>query len=143
MSFNLSPQIIWTALMVIFVILEIISLGLTSIWFALGALAALVTAFFIDSLLLQIIVFVLASVLSLVFTKPLVKRHLHVGEEKTNIDGYIGATGIVTKAITTHETGQIKVNGQIWTAYSEEELPEGTTVEVESVSGVRLKVKKG
>ncbi|OPL09709.1 MAG: hypothetical protein AVO33_06100 [delta proteobacterium ML8_F1] len=140
---HLSPQIIWTVLMVFFVIAEIISLGLTSIWFAFGALAALVSAYFTDVLMVQVIVFVLASVLSLFFTKPLVKRHLHVGEEKTNIDGFIGLTGVVTKAITTHETGQIKVNGQIWTAYSEEEIPPGATVTVESVSGVRLKVKKG
>ncbi|MBN2259106.1 MAG: NfeD family protein [Clostridiales bacterium] len=137
-----SPQIIWVVLMIIFVVVEAISLGLTSIWFAFGALIALISSYFIDSFIIQVTIFVISSIAALYFTKPLVKKYLKVGRERTNVDSLIGENGVVVKEIKKYETGQVKVKGQIWTAYSEDEIEVGTDVTVEEVKGVRLKVRK-
>ncbi len=138
----LSPMIIWVILIVVFVVTEVISLGLTSIWFAFGALLALIVSFFIESLMVQITVFVLSSVILLYFTKPIVKNYLKVGREKTNVESMIGMKGVVTKEISKHSTGQAKVNGQIWTAVSGEMIGIGEDIVVIEVQGVKIIVKK-
>jgi membrane protein implicated in regulation of membrane protease activity len=138
----LSPIVLWVILIIVFVVAEVLSLGLTSIWFAFGALFALIVSFFINSLMVQITVFVLSSVILLYFTKPIVKKYLKVGRTKTNVDSLIGMKGVVTEPITKHKTGQVKVNGQIWTAFSEELLEAGEEVIVIEVQGVKIKVKK-
>ena len=133
---------IWVVLIVVFIVLEAMTLGLTSIWFAFGALFALVASLIFDSLLIQITVFLISSIVLLYFTKPIAKKYLKAGQEKTNVDSLIGAKGVVTKEIEKHIYGLVKVNGQIWTAYSDEDLYIDDEITVEEIKGVKMKVKK-
>ena len=142
MNLFFTPMIFWVVMIVVFVVVEVLSLGLTSIWFAFGALLALLASFFTDSILVQITIFVLTSIILLYFTKPIAQKYLKVGREKTNVDSIVGRKGVVTKEITKHSTGQVKVSGQIWTAISEEMIEEGQDVIVMEVQGVKLIVKK-
>lgn len=142
MNLILSPMAIWVALIVVFVVVEAATLGLTSIWFAFGALFALIVSFFSTSLLIQVTAFILSSVILLYFTKPIAKKYLKVGRERTNVDSLIGMRGVVTKPIGKHETGQVKVNGQIWTAYGDQPVEVGKEVVVEEVHGVKIKIKE-
>ncbi len=138
----ISPTIIWAVLILVFVIVEGISLGLTSIWFAFGALVALISTFFVSSLLIQTTLFLVTSVVLLYFTKPIAKKYLKAGNEKTNVDSLIGLKGIVVDEITRHSDGQVKVKGQIWTAFSDEDIEIDVDIIVEEVRGVKMRVKK-
>ena len=146
MSFlsSLSPSVIWIALIILFSIIEALTMGLTTIWFAGAALLALLAALVGLSIPVQIGVFLLASVLLIYFTKPLAKDYLHIGSEKTNVEAVIGQSGPVTKGIERYATGQVKINGQIWSALSEdgEPIEAGAKVQVLAVEGVKLIVKR-
>jgi membrane protein implicated in regulation of membrane protease activity len=146
MSFlsGLSPLIVWIALIIIFAVLEALTMGLTTIWFAGAALIALLAAMIGLSVPVQIGVFLISSALLIYFTKPLAKDFLHIGSEKTNVEAVIGLDGPVTKGIERYATGQVKINGQIWSALSEdgEPIEVGVKVQVVAVEGVKLIVKK-
>ena len=135
----------WLIVAVILAVLEGASLNLTTIWFALGALAAWMVTFFNFSWGLQIGVFVIVSGLLLFFTKPLVKKYLKVGSVKTNAEELIGNDAIVIEEIDNiNEKGKVKVKGQIWTArsYNDELIEIDSIVEVLRIEGVKLIVKK-
>ena len=89
-------------------------------------------------------VFLISSALLIYFTKPLAKDFLHIGSEKTNVEAVIGLDGPVIKGIERYATGQVKINGQIWSALSEdgEPIEVGVKVQVVAVEGVKLIVKK-
>lgn len=146
MSFlaGLSPLVVWIALIIIFAVLEALTMGLTTIWFAGAALIALLAAMVGFSVPVQIGVFLISSALLIYFTKPLAKNFLHIGSEKTNVEAVIGLDGPVLKGIERYATGQVKINGQIWTALSEdgEPIEVGAKVLVVAVEGVKLIVKR-
>lgn len=146
MSFlaGLSPLVVWIALIIIFAVLEALTMGLTTIWFAGAALIALLAAMIGLSVPVQIGVFLISSALLIYFTKPLAKDFLHIGSEKTNVEAVIGLDGPVIKGIERYATGQVKINGQIWSALSEdgEPIEVGVKVQVVAVEGVKLIVKK-
>lgn len=133
---------IWIGLAVVLAVLEISTTQLVSIWFVVGALAAAVTTVFTDSLLIQVIVFVLISAICLVVTRPFVKKVLKTKQINTNADSLIGKTGIITIEVdNTLAQGQISVNGQIWSARCEDDssvLKVGQKAKVKSISGVKL-----
>ncbi|GAU76179.1 NfeD family protein [Fusibacter sp. 3D3] len=136
--------IMWAVLIVVFTLIEAGTLGLTSIWFAVGSLAALITSAMGFNIVIQFVVFVIVAVVLLIYTRPIAKKVLKIGQNKTNIDAIIGETGYVTKAIKMKETGLVKVNGQMWTAKcpEHEEIDENEEVEVLAIEGVKLIVKK-
>ncbi|MBN2897774.1 MAG: NfeD family protein [Clostridia bacterium] len=140
---TLGMPMLWAALIVGFAVIEGMTLGLTSIWFAIGSIFALIAAMLKLPFLAQVIVFLLSSVVMLIYTKPIVQKQLKVGATKTNVEELIGMKGFVVKRISEHEPGQVKVKGQIWTAISED----GREIEVEQeiivilVEGVKLIVK--
>lgn len=137
--------IIWLAIAVVMIIMEIVSLGLTTIWFAGGALIAALVAFLGGKLMLQIMVFSVVSLVLLIFTRPIAQKHLMKNTEKTNVESLIGKIGIVTADIRNLELeGVVKLNGLEWSARSEDEtdIPKGSKVEVKAVSGVKLIVVK-
>ena len=136
--------IMWAILIVAFTLIEAASLGLTSIWFAVGALAALITSAMGFNIVIQIVVFIIVAAVLLIYTRPIAKKVLKIGQNKTNIDAIIGQTGYVTKAIKVKETGLVKINGQMWTAKcpEHEEIDTDEEVEVLAVEGVKLIVKK-
>lgn len=136
--------IIWAAAIVVFGILEAVTAQLVSIWFVFGAIAALIASFFNVPFAVQVVIFVAVTVLALVITRPLVKKFINPKKVKTNADKVVGQTGIVVQDINNVEaTGQVKVDGQIWTARStgNNVIASGNEVIIEKIDGVKLIVK--
>lgn len=139
----MQPEI-WLILFVICIVLEIISMGLTTIWFAGGALVAYITSFFAGELV-QIIVFLLVSIILLVTTRPFAKKFINGKAEKTNVEAMAGKIGTVIESINNiSATGKVSISGENWMARTEngEIIAEGELVEVIRVEGVKVIVKK-
>lgn len=134
--------IFWLVVFLVLLLFEFLTAGLVSIWFAAGALGALISTFFTDSILIQSIVFVLVSIIALLITRPLVKKFKLLEIEPTNLDRVVGKTAEVTKTITPSDYGEVKVLGTVWTAASEEKITEGTKVIVDKIEGSKLIVRK-
>lgn len=137
--------IIWLVVMVIFLIIEAITMGLTTIWFAVGAFVAMILSLFGVHLSIQIAAFIIVSVACLIFVYPLVKNKIKPGQTKTNYESVINKVGIVIERIDNIKaTGQVKVDGQIWTAraLNNEEIDIDTKVIINEVHGVKLLVSE-
>lgn len=136
----------WIILFIVLLVVEILTLGLTTIWFAIGALGAGLASLVTDSLVIQIIVFVVVSVATLIFTRPLVKKHFNNSRVATNANRYIGESGMVIEDINTlTATGRVEVKGQEWaakTADPEGKLAKGTTIVVKGIEGVNFIVEE-
>ena len=136
--------VIWLIAVVVFVLAEAATLGLTSIWFACGSLLAMVAALLDVSIWGQLLVFILGSALLLASTRKWVSK-LKLGRVKTNADRIIGQQAVVIQTIDNQAAkGQVRVGGQVWTARSVEDEPilAGTQVEVVQITGVKVIVKK-
>ncbi len=134
---------VWLIITVVLIVVEIITLGLTSIWFAGGALIAGLISLTGVHWLVQILVFAVVSAILFVFTRPIAMKHFMKNIEKTNVDGLIGKEGIVKQEIDNIEAqGVVKLNGMDWTARSVDgtNIPEGEKVLVDSIDGVKLMV---
>lgn len=134
--------IVWLIIIVILTFLEMITVGLTTIWFVFSGIVALVISFFTDNYLIQFGVFVILGVILLVTTRPLLQKLLKQKNEATNADRIIGMEGIVTEKITKNTPGEVKVDGKRWTAVADKEIKENSVVEVLEINGVKLKVEK-
>lgn len=136
----------WLILFVILLVIEILTLGLTTIWFAGGALAAFVSAVFGAPLAVQIIIFFLISFLLLFITRPIAMRYLNQNRTKTNAESLVGKTAIVTADISNVKgEGSATVNGLEWSAKSVDEevtIPKDTFVIIKEISGVKLIVQE-
>ncbi len=139
-----TAYIIWAAAIIVFGIAEAVTAQLISIWFVIGAVAGLISVFCGANLYVQLLVFIAVSVLALVITRPLVKKYIKPKKEHTNADRVLTQEGIVVEEINnTLGKGQVKVDGKLWTARSAngDIIPEGSIVETEKISGVKLIVK--
>lgn len=134
--------ITWLIIIIALSFLEAATVNLVSIWFIASALVSLILSFFEVSFFVQFAVFVLLGVFLMLTTKPILQKWLKPKDIKTNLDRVIGMTGIVTEEITKTSIGEIKVDGKRWSAISTEKIPVGDNVIVESIDGVKLKVKK-
>ena len=138
--------IFWLILFVVLLVIEIFTMGLTTVWFAGGALVAFVLAFAGLGLPVQIIVFLLVSILLLVLTRPIAIKFFNQERQKTNADSLIGQRAVVLETIDTlHGTGRVEVNGMEWSAKVEDAtavIEAGTVVSIEGIQGVKLIVKK-
>ena len=134
---------LWLIAAGIFFIIEIATVGFLIFWLGIGALFAMVASFFTDNLLIQTTVFVIFSSVLIPLTKPIVNKYFDDGKTiATNAYSLIGKVGIVTTAINTlNSTGQVKVNGEIWSAKADEDIKQGTEVEILKIDGVKLIVK--
>lgn len=142
-DFLTNPAVIWIAIAVAFAIIEAFTLGLTTIWFSGGALAAAITAMLGGSTLVQVIVFVIISALLLLFTRPVVKKHFNNKTVDTNVDALIGSEGIAETDIGVHEAGQVKADGKVWSAVTEgEPISKGSVVVIRKIKGVTLTVER-
>lgn len=144
---EVATQVIaWLLLAAIFIVLEIISLGLTTIWFAGGSFIAAIAGACGASLAVQIILFLVVSVVLLVLTRPLAVKHLNSKTERTNSEALVGQTAIVLKDISNlKEEGQVKINGMEWTARTKDNtdvIPAGSQVVIVEIQGVKLIVEK-
>ena len=131
---------LWVAIIIIGVAVEAFTLDLTAIWFAIGAVVALVAASIGLNLYAQLIIFVLFSAVLLVLTRPFCRRFLKVKKEATNADRIIGTLAIVTETIDNiHETGAVKIMGNVWSARSSDDtqIPKGVKVKVLEIRGVK------
>ncbi|MDR2943159.1 MAG: NfeD family protein [Treponema sp.] len=134
---------VWAVLVVVFALIEAFTLGLTTVWLALSALVMVFLSFLKILLPLQIIIFLLISAVLLFFTRPLAIKKFKTGKEKTNVDSLVGMPALVTRQIHEFERGEVKLNGQFWTARSEDGsvINEGTKCEVVRIEGVQAIVR--
>lgn len=142
---GLAMTTVWVIAMVVFLVVEAVTVGLASIWFAVGALAAMFTAMIGAVLWVQLAVFLVVSAVTLYFTRPLVKKYVNAKVQPTNADMLIGRECRVTETIdNVAGTGAVYVDGKTWTARTDdgEQIPEGELVIAERIDGVKLIVKK-
>lgn len=136
----------WLLLAALFIVIEIVSLGLTTIWFAGGAFVAAIVAALGAGLVIQVLCFIIVTVLLLVFTRPVAVKYLDSKTERTNSEALIGQNAVVIEEINNAQgTGRAKVGGMEWTARSGSDdvlIPEGRTVRILEIQGVKLIVKE-
>lgn len=137
---------IWLIVFVACIVIEIITMGLTTIWFAGGALIAAVGAALEIPFWMQVVLMVLVSLVLLYFTRPVAVKYFNKDRVKTNVESLIGKQAIVISEIDNLQgIGQVTVGGQEWTARTVEEgitLPVGSVVVVRAISGVKLMVEE-
>ncbi|XFA98371.1 NfeD family protein [Candidatus Izemoplasma sp. B36] len=135
--------LIWVAVIIFAAVVEAGTMDLSSIWFSAGALFALIVALiFPYELWLQVVVFLVVSVLLLVILRPVFKEHMKKNEIKTNADSLIGKVAVCTKEIKDGNRGEVKIEGKIWTAISNEDIELNEKVTVLAIKGVKLVVRK-
>ena len=140
----MSNCIVWLVILAVMIVLEIFSLGLTTIWFGIGAIGAAIVSWMGYGIWVQRIVFAVLSVIAMAVFRPLAVKYLNKDKEKTNIDGVVGEVVVVTKEINNEmAAGEVQLNGMSWTARSQDGrvIPEAERVTVVSVQGVKLIVK--
>ncbi len=137
---------IWLAIMIVLIGIEIVTVGLTTIWFAIGALAAILAAFMGGSVIVQIAVFLIVSLGMLIFTRPFAMKYINATHIKTNYEGIIGKIVRITQDVDNlNATGAAIVNGQEWTVRSNQDdmkIQAGNLAKVIRISGVKLIVEK-
>ena len=138
--------IFWLVLFVVLLVIEIFTMGLTTVWFAGGSIFAFILAYVGFRLPVQIIVFLLSSIILLVLTRPLAVKFFNKERQKTNAESLIGQKAIVLEKIDTlHGTGRAEVNGMEWSTKTDEAesiIEAGAVVIIEGIQGVKLIVKK-
>ncbi len=143
---DVNMTVVWLVILVILVVIELITMGLTTIWFAGGALAAALISIPGTPLALQILIFLIVSGLLLYFTRPVAVKYFNRDRVRTNVESMIGRQAIVISEINNLEgIGQVNTGGMEWSArssYHNVVLPAGTVVTVLGVDGVKLIVEE-
>ncbi|MDR0570038.1 MAG: NfeD family protein [Clostridiales Family XIII bacterium] len=137
-------RLVWVAVFIVLLAVEALSMGLTTIWFAIGAAAACGTAWAGGAVPLQVAVFLAVSIVLVIFTRPIAVKKLKLGKEKNVTEQMQGRLGLVTETIIPFGSGQAKVDGVVWTAVGdspEARIPEGSKVRVMRIDGVKIIVK--
>ena len=134
----------WFAIAVICAVIEGMTLGLTTVWFALSAVLMIFISMLHPPFYVQCVLFALVALLLLFFTRPIALKLLHAKREKTNAHSLIGKKAVVLQTITEWEKGQVKINGAVWTAASVDGavIPAGDECIIEKIEGVTLIVKE-
>lgn len=139
-------MILWLIVLIAALVIESITMGLTTIWFSGGAIAAMIVELLSGSIYLQVVVFLVISLILLFYTRPIAMKHFNKERSKTNLDSVIGKTAIVTLPIhNLKETGQVTLDGKEWTARSNDsskEFEKGALVKIVSIKGVKLIVEE-
>lgn len=136
---------IWALLIVIFVVGEIAMTNLICIWFAGGALAAMIAELFDASIIVQVTIFLVVSLILLIVTRPYAKKRLDFKKQKTNLDAIVGEEAVVIEEIKgAEDPGAVKVEGKVWTARAdrEETMQPGEKVIIKEIRGVTLIVER-
>lgn len=135
---------LWLGVMLMALFVEGATAAITSLWFVVGALCAMLAAFLGAQMWLQVVVFAAVSVVCLLALRPILKKYIEPKKVKTNIDALIGAQGVVLERIDNLEgTGRVKLGGMEWSARSSsgEPIEAGTVIRVEKIEGVKVFVK--
>lgn len=137
---------VWLAAMIILIIIEIVTVGLTTIWFAIGALMAIIVSMLGGGIILQLTVFLLISLGMLIFTRPLAIRYINNSRTRTNYEGIIGKVVRITQEVDNIAgKGAAVVNGQEWTVRSADDgirMETGSLAKIVDIKGVRLIVEQ-
>ena len=135
---------VWLIIAGLFFVGEIATVGFLIFWFGIGALIAMIVSFYTSNIIIQTTIFVISSTILIFATKPFVKKFADVKKTNTNVYSIIGKKALVIKTIDPiHSVGQIKINGEVWTADSENNqvIDEGSEVEILEIKGVKAIVK--
>lgn len=135
---------VWLIIAGLFFVGEIATVGFLIFWFGIGALITMIVSFFTSNIIIQTTIFVISSTILIFATKPFVKKFADVKKTNTNVYSIIGKKALVIKTIDPiHSVGQIKINGEVWTAESENNqvIDEGSEVEILEIKGVKAIVK--
>ena len=134
----------WLIIAGVCLIIEIMTVGFLIFWFSIGALFAMVASFFIDNIIVQTAIFIITSTILIFATKPFVNKFVNNKNSiKTNVYSSVGKKGIVIKDIdAVNSKGQIKVDGEVWSAVSLNNIniPQGTEIKIEEIKGVKAVV---
>lgn len=131
----------WLIIFIFLIFVEMATVNLVSIWFAIGAIASCILSIYVDNLIIQLGCFVITSTICLILTKSIISKIKNHKITPTNLDRVIGDIGIVTEDIDEFNNGEVKVDGKTWTATSKENLKVGIKVKIVSINGVKLNVK--
>lgn len=132
----------WFIAIFVFLIIEALTLNLVTIWFAFGSLCAFISVYFTDNLIIQLVVFIIMTSLSLILTRPIVNKYIKKNIEKTNVDKVMGKIGIALTDIEPLKNGRVKVDGKNWMASSEEKIKKDDKIEVLKIDGAKVIVRK-
>lgn len=136
----------WLVLLIVFLVIEVATLGLTTIWFAGGALIAIVAAVMNAPIVIQIVLFFLVSLVLLFFTRPVAVKYFNRDRVRTNAESLVGRQAIVLEPIDNLEgMGRVTVNGQEWSARSADDrvkIVSGAVVTILAINGVKLIVRE-
>ena len=143
----ISWWVLWLVIAIIILIIEIATTGLATLWFAVGAVVAMIMDLCGAPLAAQIIVMALVSIvcfiLCMIWVKPKLETLRKKNVQRTNADRLIGREGIVIVPLNAAEgKGQVKVDGQVWSAKAGEDFKEGTKITVKSIEGVKLVIER-
>lgn len=143
---SMSMTVVWLVILVVLVVIELLTMGLTTIWFAGGALIAAITSLFRAPFAVQVILFLVVSAVLLFFTRPLAVKYFNKDRVRTNAESLVGRQAIVISEIDNLQgTGQVNVGGMEWSARTKEDgvrIPVGTVTTVLAINGVKLVVEE-
>ena len=144
--FGLNPVLFWFIVLAVMLIMEMFSMGLTTIWFAGGALIAALCAALGLPFIVQLVLFLIVSLVLLFFTRPFALKYFNKSRERTNVEAMVGMQAIVIRDIDNiQETGRVTVDGKEWMARSVrsgDHIPVGSGVNIRSISGVKRIVEE-
>lgn len=146
MGFDMQAPVFWLIIFAAMVIIELISLGLTTIWFAGGAIVAMLASLGHAAVPIQAILFLAVSVILLILVRPWAQKHFNHDRVRTNAQSLIGQSAIVLETINNMQAqGRVLVRGQEWAARNIAEgevIPQGSQVRISGISGVKLIVEQ-
>lgn len=146
MEWITNPVIVWLIILIVLVVIEILTLGLTTIWFAGGALVAILVAALGGPVWLQVLIAGVVSAVLLFFTRPVAVKYFNRDRERTNAEALVGRQAIVISEIDNlQSTGQVTINGMEWTARTTmdgQKIPAGEVVVIRGINGVKLLVER-
>lgn len=134
-------EYVWLSIVLLLSIIEVITVGLTTIWFIISGLIALILSILLDNILLEMAVFVLGGTILLFTTRPIVLKYIKPKSIPLNIDRIIGMEGIAQEDITP-TSGEVKVDGKVWTAFSNQKILKNEKVRILEIQSTKLKVEK-
>jgi len=134
---------VWFAIIILAAVIEGMTMDFSSIWFSAGAFVALIVSiFFAEAIWVQVLVFMAVSIAMLISLRPIFKKYMSRNEIRTNASSLIGQEAVCLKPILDNERGEVKIQGKIWTAISNENIYENERVIVLAINGVKLVVKR-
>lgn len=133
---------IWLGVFVLFIVFEAVTFEFIGIWFSVASIASIILSLFNVLWYVQLIVFIVVTLILLLITRPIVVKYIKTNEIKTNVDSYIGQTGRVILSITNTQNGRVKLRGLDWSATSKDEILEGSMVKVLEIEGNKLIVEE-